>query len=241
MTRLLALETSGRAGSVAALDGTRLIAERTLDPARGSAATLAPAIRDLLGEVHWRPADVQVVAVAAGPGSFTGLRIGVMTAKTLAYALGADVIAVDTLDVIAQQAPSITAQQAPSNTALQALDDTRPLWAVIDAGRDELFAARYLGNWQSGELIAERPTALVRVADWLAELNSGDWVSGPLPARLEPMLPRGVQLVELPLRLPQARTVGRLALARHAAGVRDNHWELAPKYHRLSAAEERRT
>ena len=224
MTRLLALETSGRAGSVAALDGARLLAERTLDPARGSAATLAPAIRDLLADVHWRPADVQVVAVASGPGSFTGLRIGVMTAKTLAYALGANVVAVDTLDVIARQSP----------------DDARPLWAVLDAGRDDLFVARYLGNSDSGELLAERPTALVRIANWLAELEAGDWISGPLPARIEPLLPGGVQLVAAPLRLPQAQTVGRLALARYAAGVRDNLWELAPKYYRPSAAEERR-
>ena len=225
MTRLLALETSGRAGSVAALDGTQLLAERTLDAARGSAATLAPAIRELLADVQWRAADVQVVAVAAGPGSFTGLRIGVMTAKTLAYALGADCIAVDTLDVIARQAP----------------DDARPLWAVLDAGRDDLFAARYLSNSDSGELVALRPTALVRSADWRAELKAGDWISGPLPARFEPLLPGGVQLVELPLRLPQAHTVGRLALARHAAGGRDDLWELAPNYYRLSAAEERRT
>ena len=225
MTRLLALETSGRAGSVAALDGTQLLAERTLDAARGSAATLAPAIRELLADVQWRPADVQVIAVAAGPGSFTGLRIGVMTAKTLAYALGADCIAVDTLDVIARQAPG----------------DARPLWAVLDAGRDDLFAARYLSNSDSGELVALRPTALVRSADWRAELKAGDWISGPLPARFEPLLPGGVQLVELPLRLPQAHTVGRLALARHAAGGRDDLWELAPNYYRLSAAEERRT
>lgn len=224
MTRLLALETSGRAGSVAALDGTRLLAERTLDPARGSAATLAPAIRELLADVKWRPTDVQVVAVAAGPGSFTGLRIGVMTAKTLAYALGADVVAVDTLDVIARQAP----------------DDARPLWAVLDAGRDELFAARYLSNSDNGELRAAQPTALVRIADWIAALEAGDWISAAFPARLEPLLPARVRLVAAPWRLPQAQTVGRLGLARHAAGGRDDFWELAPKYFRPSAAEERR-
>jgi tRNA threonylcarbamoyladenosine biosynthesis protein TsaB len=229
---LLALETSGRAGSVAALDGTQLLAERTLDAARGSAATLAPAIRELLADVHWRPADVQVVAVAVGPGSFTGLRIGVMTAKTLAYALGADVIAVDTLDVIAHQAPGIFEQQAAH--------DARPLWAVLDAGRDDLYAARYLADAGSGSLIAERPTALVRGADWLAELTAGDWISGALPARLEALLPGGVQWVDQPFRLPQAATVGRSALARHAAGVRDDLWQLAPEYFRPSAAEERR-
>lgn len=232
MTRLLALETSGRAGSVAALDGTQLLAERTLDAARGSAATLAPAIGELLADVQWRAADVQVIGVAAGPGSFTGLRIGVMTAKTLAYALGADVIAVDTLDVIAHQARSVLLQQASH--------DARPLWAVLDAGRDDLFAARYLADTGTGALIAERPTALVRGADWLAELKAGDWISGALPARLEALLPGGVHWVDQAFRLPQAATVGRLALTRHTAGWRDDLWQLAPEYFRPSAAEERR-
>jgi tRNA threonylcarbamoyladenosine biosynthesis protein TsaB len=185
-----------------------------------------------LADVQWRAADVQVIGVAAGPGSFTGLRIGVMTAKTLAYALGADVIAVDTLDVIAHQARSVLLQQASHDVPL--------LWAVLDAGRDDLFAARYLADTGTGALIAERPTALVRGADWLAELKTGDWISGALPARLEALLPGGVHWVDQAFRLPQAATVGRLALARHAAGVRHNLWELAPEYFRPSAAEERR-
>ena len=65
-----------------------MLAEQPLDPTRRSAQTLAPAIATLLDAVEWRPADVELVAVATGPGSFTGLRIGVTTAKAFAYAAG---------------------------------------------------------------------------------------------------------------------------------------------------------
>src|SRR5687768_6416743 len=109
--RILALETSGRSGSVAALIGqvvpvrTRVIGQQALDDHQRNAQSLAPAIRSLLDVAGWRPADVQLVAVTAGPGSFTGLRVGVTTAKVFAYATSAAVLGVDTLEVIAQQAP----------------------------------------------------------------------------------------------------------------------------------------
>ena len=221
MTRLLALETSGRAGSVAALEDGKLLAECALDAARGSAATLAPAIRELLAAVNWRPADVQLVAVATGPGSFTGLRIGVMTAKTLAYAIGADVVGVDTLDVIACQAPF----------------EARPLWTVLDAGREQFFVARYSGKQPQ----PDRPTQLVDAQSWLAELGAGDWLSGPALARYASQIPSAVRLVDSAIWSPTAGAVGRLAWSQYAAGTRHDFWSLAPNYFRPSAAEERRT
>jgi tRNA threonylcarbamoyl adenosine modification protein YeaZ len=84
-------------------------------------------LKELLHEVDWCVESINLVVVAVGPGSFTGLRIGVTTAKTLAYAVGAEVIGVNTLAVIASQAPR---------------SDT-PLWVVIDAQRGELFAAKF--------------------------------------------------------------------------------------------------
>src|SRR5437773_12166637 len=103
--RVLALETSGTAGSVAVLDDEQLLTAVALDPAQRTARTLAPAIRDVLKHVGWAPTDVQLVAVTAGPGSFTGLRLGVTTAKTFAYAAGCEVLGVNTLEVIAGRAP----------------------------------------------------------------------------------------------------------------------------------------
>ena len=103
--RVLALETMGRLGSVAALDEGAVVAERHLDPALRSAQSVTPAIGQLLEQLQWQPRDLELIAVATGPGSFTGLRIGVTTAKVLAYAVGADVIGVDALEVVATQTP----------------------------------------------------------------------------------------------------------------------------------------
>ena len=102
--RILALETSGSSGSVAALDEGRLIVERPLAAGSRSAQSLAPGIDSLLAEVGWLVGGVDLVAVTQGPGSFTGLRIGVTTAKALAYAGETQVIGVNTLEVIARQA-----------------------------------------------------------------------------------------------------------------------------------------
>ena len=77
-------------------------------------------------EVGWKPGEVQLIAVTVGPGSFTGLRIGVSTAKALAYALATPLIGVNTLEVILRQAPAGLPR----------------LQAVLDAQRYELFAER---------------------------------------------------------------------------------------------------
>jgi len=88
--RILALETTEMAGSLAAMHDGKLLAELELDPRQRTAQSLAPGMKTLLAKVAWRPADVELVAVTIGPGSFTGLRLGITTAKTFAYALGAE-------------------------------------------------------------------------------------------------------------------------------------------------------
>ena len=88
--RILALETTEMAGSLAAMHDRKLLAEIELDSKQRTAQSLAPGMKTLLAEAGWRPTDVELVAVTIGPGSFTGLRLGVTTAKTFAYAVGAD-------------------------------------------------------------------------------------------------------------------------------------------------------
>jgi len=220
--RGIALETSGLRGSVAALEGERVLAAHELTSRQRSAQSLAPALRDLLAEQKWQPRDVQLVAVTVGPGSFTGLRIGVTTAKTFAYAVGAELVAVDTLEVIALQAP----------------EGWKCLKVALDAGRGQVFTAEFSRDAR-GELTTVAPSDIVEVVDWLAGLRSGDVVTGPMVDKLADELPPSVTAVDPTYRVPTATAVAQLAWRKYLAGQRDDPIQLVPLYLRLSAAEEK--
>jgi tRNA threonylcarbamoyladenosine biosynthesis protein TsaB len=220
--RILALETSGTTGSVAALDRSQVLAESTLPAGQRSAQSLAPAMRDLLVQAGWQPRDVQLVAVAIGPGSFTGLRVGVTTAKTFAYAVGADLIGVNTLEAIAWQAPAEIARVA----------------TAIDAQRGEVFAANYIRQ-ADGRLELCGQQCILENDAWLAQLETGWYAIGPAVVKLAPKMAASVNVAPAALGMPMASTVGRIAALRHTAGVRDDIWKLVPTYLRRSAAEEK--
>jgi tRNA threonylcarbamoyladenosine biosynthesis protein TsaB len=220
---ILAIETTDLSGSIAILDGDRLLESRELPTEPRSAATLAPGIDELLSSVRWKAADIRLVAVATGPGSFTGLRVGVTTAKLLAYAIGAEVIGVGTLDTIAWQAPP----------------EISNLWTVLDAQRQQLFACEFArdanGLWQS--LGVPR---IVDQARWIDELPAASVVSGPVLDKLKTRFPTDVHTLDEAAWRPRASTVGMIGWQRYQSGHRDTIWSLAPQYFRLSAAEEKR-
>src|SRR5260370_11931648 len=95
--KLLILETSGRVGQVAVAQGSELRGVRRLDEARRHARDLAPAVAALLAEQGWTPRDVQAVIVSRGPGSYTGRRFAIMSAKTFAYPTAGPLLPFDTL------------------------------------------------------------------------------------------------------------------------------------------------
>jgi tRNA threonylcarbamoyladenosine biosynthesis protein TsaB len=226
---ILALETSSQAGSVALLDRDTVLSQRRLPPDRRSAQTLAPAIAAALVEARRQPQDVQLVAVTIGPGSFTGLRVGVTTAKTFAYAVGAEVLGVDTLEVIASQSETTVPQGDRSASRIE---------AVVDAQRKELFWGRFIKG-SGDELTRADENRIVPADQWLAELSAGTIVTGTGIQRLLDRLPADVVVAAEPLREPQAATVGQLAWKHYGHGHRDDLWKLAPKYLRASAAEEK--
>lgn len=222
--RILALETSSREASVALLQGHQIMQQATLDAGQRTAQWLAPTIDRLWQLAGWAPTDVELVAVTHGPGSFTGLRVGVTTAKTLAYAVGASLLGVNTLEVIARQA------------RLNARHDR--VWAVIDAQRQQLFAALFHTPLDSTSA-APIEIKVVDADRWLSELTPGQAVTGPGLGRLQPQIPGHVAVVNQELWTPQAVAVGRIAYERFLAGQRDDPWKLAPLYVRQSAAEEK--
>jgi tRNA threonylcarbamoyladenosine biosynthesis protein TsaB len=126
MPRALAIETSGRLGSVAILEDGQVLAEDQFPHGLQHAAEIIPRIDRLCRNRGWAPSDLQQVFVSAGPGSFTGLRIGITLTKTLAFATGAKIVAVPSIHVLARNAPP----------------DARNLIIVLDAKRDQIFTAR---------------------------------------------------------------------------------------------------
>lgn len=218
---LLALETTERIASLAALDGPRVLCSSRLDPTRRSAQTLTTGIRLLLQEAGWKPTDIQLIGLTIGPGSFTGLRIGVTTAKTLAYVTGADVLGLNTLEVIASQAS----------------EKASPLWAVMDAQRSQVFAARFVRL--DDRFALNRETSIEDIEAWLAMLQPSESVSGPALTQLAGRLPSGTLVESSERWAPLAEHVGRLAFERYMAGERQNMWQLVPHYYRQSAAEEK--
>src|SRR5262249_23563378 len=101
--RILILETSGRMGEVALASGPKIVRHRLLDETRLHARDLAPAVSAMMQEEDWKPADIQGLIVNRGPGSYTGLRVGLMSAKIFAYATGCALLAVDGFQAIARQ------------------------------------------------------------------------------------------------------------------------------------------
>ena len=103
--KTLAIDTSQAAGSVAAVDGER-VARRLLPTAVEHARLLSGALVAAAAELGWTPAAAELVAVVRGPGSFTGLRVGVTTAKAIAWASGARLLGVSAGDPICRPAGS---------------------------------------------------------------------------------------------------------------------------------------
>lgn len=218
----VAIETVATAGSVALLQGDTLVAEAGLPADARSAKTLAAAIQKIWHDAAKPP--IALVAVANGPGSFTGLRVGVITSKTLAYAWRAQLLGVNTLDAIAAQVPI----ENESSGKLQ---------VVLEAQRQELFVATFqalkTGRWER-----TAPDAIVSTADWLAHLQT-EHVAGPALKKLREKLPPTVTIAADNLCHPRAVTVARLARARQQSGAPDELWTLLPHYLRVSYAEEK--
>jgi len=231
---ILAFDTSGFAGSVALLDGPALIREMALAAERRSAQTLSPAIASLLQESGVEPAQIKLVATTIGPGSFTGLRVGVTTAKTFAYAVGAQVLGISTLEAIAHDVSPEMLNTAPPG-----------IHAVLDAQRRELFVGGFrvsdaaIPAADLPSLIRTQPDKIISADDWLANLPPRTVVTGTGLAKLEARLPPDVVAAPYQSREPRAAVIGRLAWRDYQSGRRDDLWKLTPVYLRPSYAEEK--
>ena len=135
---ILAVETSGRQGSVAIARGPTFLSRKQFSGPMRHSAEIFPAITGLLEQFGKKPDDIEQVYISVGPGSFTGLRIAVTLAKTMALANQVKIVAVDTLDAIAANIINFTTENTENN-----LRSGERLGVIIDAKRGQFFIAVY--------------------------------------------------------------------------------------------------
>jgi tRNA threonylcarbamoyladenosine biosynthesis protein TsaB len=169
----LAIDTATDTAGIALDDGV-LLAEELWTTRRRHTEQLAPKV-DALFVAHGREmSDLAAIAVAIGPGSYTGLRIGLALAKGLALGTGAIVVGVPTLDVLA-------APLSPPHAARDAV-----LWAVLRAGRGRIVAGRYP---PASEDWPDPATLRVQTgAELVAAVRPGDWIAGEIEPDLRSAL-----------------------------------------------------
>lgn len=229
------IETSHRSGWVAVGSGASVLSVRPLEEARRHARDLAPMLAELLAEQGWRARDLNGVIVSRGPGSYTGLRVGLMSAKTLAYAIGCPLLVVDTFAVIAAQTPGNVAS----------------VDVIADAQQDKIYVQRFR-SWGRHSCLTDAAKAdknvcpagtgeelrIVPFSSWLQTLPDDVKVSGPGLEIFAPRLPQE-KLIAAEHWLPAPESLLRLGLDRLLRGERDDPFAVEPLYLRPSSAEEK--
>lgn len=230
--RVIGIETSGSVGSVAVCEDDTVVGERCFEKGMRHGKELITSIKAIFKELHWKPNNIELIAVSVGPGSYTGLRVGITCAKTLAYALNKPIIAVPTLDVLAENAPI----------------NSHFICPVLDAKRMRVYACIYKpsllsphsqgggrGGWERasdfliippGELLALLPRPVTIFGD------------GTKPY-LDTFNQKGILIGEEEMGIAKARVVAILGRKLYENGERCNLTTLIPLYLRKPEPVER--
>lgn len=229
MAAILAIETSGQTCGLALVDAGGPIALRSFAHGMELSRRLVPEIDTLLRQRGATVGGLAGIAVSLGPGSFTGLRIGVTTAKALAWAAGVRIIGVPTLAALASEC------RAVPGTIVRVLMQLGPADAVIASYRSTLGWPEEVSSpvlFSGDDPVATDPTGQPA----LISLGEGELLSRlltRLAGRSDTITPRKTDT-------PDAASIARLASVRALAGAHDDAETLAPLYLRASAPEARR-
>lgn len=221
--KVLAIDTSNQAMSIAVLDDEKVIGEITTNIKRNHSERLMPAIDELMKDVQWQPSDLNRIVVAKGPGSYTGLRIGVTVAKTLAWTLGVELVGISSLKTLAGNCESSPHYLVP----------------LFDARRKNIYTGLY--QWQNGKLIQIEEDKHISAEQWAEYLSKKEGtfeLIGEDQAIFKDTFERYLmnRVYEAPLKdhLPKASVLGLLGLKEEPV---DAH-TFTPDYLKLAEAEE---
>lgn len=207
---ILAMDTSNLPLSVAVITPERVLGELTLNVERNHSIKLMPAIRSLLADVRLSAQEIDLFVVARGPGSYTGVRIGVTTAKSMAWAVDKPLVGVSSLQVLAHAVPYFDGLIVP----------------LFDARRERFYIGAYA--WQDGgliEVVAEQVLHRDELVRLLTARGDGVVFVGADVAAARAYLTEalGVRAHFVPMThsLPRAAHVAQLGYARYVAGARE--------------------
>jgi tRNA threonylcarbamoyladenosine biosynthesis protein TsaB len=213
---ILALDTATERGSLALVAEDRVLIEYSLESHGAYLTRLMPGVAALFTETGEDISNLAAVAVSLGPGNFTGLRIGLATAKTLAWSLKCPLVPVPTMEVLAAQFPF----------------NPHPIGVVMDAKRGEIFWGLFSCPEDQPQVL-EGPLRLP-VTDLPARLSPPLVLTGPgldtYGEMLTPQLPSKVALAPPEMRSPRAPILARLARQRLELDQTANPAQLVPTY-----------
>ena len=224
--KILGIESSSLVASVAIWEDGVITAEYTVNFKKTHSQTLLPMIDEIFRMTEQDKSSIDTIAIAAGPGSFTGLRIGSATAKGLGLAWNVPLISVPTLDAM----------------AYQCFDTVSTICPIMDARRNQVYNGMY--EWESGEFIVKTPSRAVDMDQVIAEVNE---LGGPViflgdgvPAQMKNIYAK----VQVPFYLAPAHlnrqrgaAVAALGAQMYADGIYEPAEAHAPEYLRASQAE----
>lgn len=223
----LAFDTSTKTASVALLKEETLLIEHFINTGKNHGETLLPAIENILAVAGVGIAEIELLAVTVGPGSFTGLRVGASTAKGLAFSEGTPIVGVSTLDALAANVNSGNIMICP----------------MLDARKKEVYTALYR---MSGTGFPERITdeqvispeiLLADMDEDILCLGDGALAYGEL---IRLMMPDKAHFVPDQLNYIRASSVGLIGLKKFRGGDILNSLKFTPRYIRLSEAEKKK-
>ena len=209
--KVLAFDTSSKALSLAILEDKQVLAETTINIKKNHSITLMPAIDFLMASLDWTPKDLDRIVVAEGPGSYTGLRIAVATAKTLAHTLNIELVGMSSL------------------LALVPRQQEGLIVPLMDARRNNVYA----GFYENAKSVF--PEAHLSFAEVLEKVTDAEQVTfvgevGAFVEQIQEQLPQASYQETL----PNAANLALLAWDREAASLHD----FVPNYLKRVEAEE---
>lgn len=224
--KILGIESSSLVASAAIWEDGVLTAEYTINFKKTHSQTLLPMIDEICRMTEQDKQSFDAIAVAAGPGSFTGLRIGSATAKGLGLSLDIPLIAVPTLDAM----------------AYQCFDAVSTICPIMDARRNQVYNGLY--EWESGKFCVKTPSRAVDMGQVIDEINEAGgpviFLGDGVPVQLENIRTQvrvPYYLAPATMNRQRAGAVASLGAEMYARGEYESAETFAPEYLRPSQAE----